>query len=260
MMGPYGGDCPKCSTSIYPAPMKCIKPGILSCPHCHMIQDFQGAAVACPNCTSLVFVPIGGEPKKLVQCPSCKGILKLVFQLYCIDQCKDQPKETPMTPTQTNDLLTFFEIPKPEAAQTEESKTSKPNLPKVDALTKSFFVGVLSANSGMGTALGVGLKYTKTVSCWILAGVGPENFDKAKETILVQLSILADFIKGLSHQGATVAFETVKAEIEAGLKAKAAKGAVGKATNEGDAPDQTEQEMLDALTANLGGKKKESIN
>lgn len=180
------------------------------------------------------------------------------------------------------DLLFFFEIAKPAEMLKpgEQAATSKPNLDKVPVVTRSFYLGLLSANSGMGTQLAVGLDLLKLASTAILSSVDDKDFDATKATIGVQIGLLADTIKGLSQQQAKATLQAFSDQLKAlKKKAQAAQGAVGVAQDgqpmDPDAPmpelsaeQQAEAEAAQAATdleAQLvgafgGDKKKETIN
>ncbi len=169
-----------------------------------------------------------------------------------------------MTGPTTPDLLTFFEIPKPKELHDPEkpgSTVSKPNAAKVPHLTKSLFIGMLVAQSGMGTLLAVALELLQLVIYMILSTVDEDQFAKTKETMLGQITILTEKVKPMSRQAAEAAFNQAKSEIEAMANhKKSPEGAVvDQPAGEGETLD-AEKAAAAQLADLLNTNKKTTLN
>lgn len=130
-------------------------------------------------------------------------------------------------------LLHAFTLPKPAASAKEPGAVSKPNHDKVDGLSTGLFFATLRADCGIGSLLSVSLEVMRKATLSILANADADKFAVVQETILNQLDLLKQTIKGLSPAGAVAEH---KAFMDAAMqKMKAPSGPVSDEPSAGDA-------------------------
>ena len=172
--------------------------------------------------------------------------------------------------TTATDLILFYELLKPggedlpvespaESPATPPVKaTSKPNVPKVEAIARGMILTTLHASSGMGTTVGVALRAMQHAATMVLSQSDEGDFEQNKATILTQLQLVVDAIKGTKPQQAKADLKALQEAIQAMIsKGQAApKGALKDApAGTGTTPDtnDVEAKVQDALTEALSG-------